>query len=118
MIKLLSNPCIFQKLLLPLHSQKENAMKKNITITRESGIEVFNKLGNEILNEMKKDFPLLREVLIRTCGPTYLMVVFSFDYTNGYSKIINYITEKYDLEYRYKEVNTINGTDDFIFYVK
>jgi hypothetical protein len=46
------------------------------------------------------------------------MVVFSFDYTNGYSKIINYITEKYDLEYRYKEVDTINGTDDFIFYVK
>lgn len=101
-----------------MHSQKENAMKKNITITRESGIEIFNKLGNEILNEMKKDFPLLREVLIRTCGPTYLMVVFSFDYTNGYSKIINYITEKYDLEYRYKEVDTINGTDDFIFYVK
>lgn len=93
-------------------------MKKNITITRESGIEIFNKLGNEILTEMKKDFPLLREVLIRTCGPTYLMVVFSFDYTNGYSKIINYITEKYDLEYRYKEVDTINGTDDFIFYVK
>ena len=100
-----------------MYSQKENAMKKNITITRESGIEIFNKLGNEILNEMKKDFPLLREVLIRTCGPTYIMVVFSFDYTNGYSKIINYITEKYNLEYRYKEVNPLHCTDDFIFYL-
>ena len=92
-------------------------MKKNITIKRESSIDILNKLGNEILNEMKKVFPSLREVLIRTCGPTYMMVVFSFDNVYGYKKIIDYITEKYDLEYRYKEVNTINGTDDFIFYL-
>ena len=92
-------------------------MKKNITITRESGIEVFNKLGNEILNEMKQDFPLLRDVLIRTCGPVHIMVVFSFDYTFKKKEIINYIVEKYNLEYRYKEVNTIHCTDDFIFYL-
>lgn len=100
-----------------MHSQKENAMKKNITITRESGIEIFNKLGNEILNEMKQDFPLLRDVLIRTCGPVHIMVVFSFDYTFKMKEIINYIEEKYNLEYRYKEVDVINQTDDFIFYL-
>lgn len=100
-----------------MHSQKGNAMKKNITITRESGIEVFNKLGNEILNEMKKDFPLLREVLIRTCGPTYIMAVFSFHYTYKSKAIINYITEKYNLEYRYTEVDVYDQTDNFIFYL-
>ena len=92
-------------------------MKKNITITRESGIEIFNKLGNEILTEMKKDFPLLRDVLIRTCGPVHIMVVFSFDYTSKKKEIINYIVERYNLEYRYKEVDVINQTDDFIFYL-
>lgn len=92
-------------------------MKKNITITRESGIEIFNKLGNEILNNLKEIFPSLREVLIRTCGPTHIMVVFSFDNTNGYQKIIDYITEKYGLKYHYKEYNAIHDTDDFIFYL-
>ena len=56
-------------------------MKKNITITHETNLEILNKLGKEILNEMKQDFPLLRDVLIRTCGPVNIMVVFSFDYT-------------------------------------
>ena len=92
-------------------------MKKNITITRESSINIFNKLGNEILNEMKEVFPSLREVLIRTCGPVHIMVVFSFDYTFKKGEIINYIKEKYNLEYRYKEVDVINQTDDFIFYL-
>ena len=93
-------------------------MKKNITITRESSINIFNKLGNEILNEMKEVFPSLREVLIRTCGPTYMMVVFSFDNVYCYKKIIDYITEKYDLEYQYKEYNAIHNTDNFVFYIK
>lgn len=92
-------------------------MKKNITITRESGFEIFNDLGNEILDEMKKDFPLLRDVLIRTCGIVDIMVVFSFDYTFKKKEIINYIEEKYNLKYRYKEVDVINQTDDFIFYL-
>ncbi len=92
-------------------------MKKNITITRETNFEMLNKLGEEILNEMKQDFPLLREVLIRTCGPVHIMVVFSFDYTFKKKEIINYIEEKYNLEYRYKEVDVINQTDDFIFYL-
>ena len=93
-------------------------MKKNITIKKESSIDILNKLGNEILNEMKQDFPLLREVLIRTCGPTYMMVVFSFDNVCGYKKIIDYITEKYDLEYQYKEYNAIHDMDNFVFYIK
>ena len=92
-------------------------MKKNITITRETNFEMLNKLGNEILNEMKKDFPLLREVLIRTCGPVHIMVVFSFDYTFKNKEIINYIVEKYNLEYRYKEVNVYNQPEEFIFYL-
>ena len=94
-------------------------MKKNITITRESSINIFNKLGNEILNEMKEVFPSLREVLIRTCGPIHMMVVFSFDNTWGYNKkIIDYITEKYDLEYHYKEYNAMHDMDNFVFYIK
>ena len=92
-------------------------MKKNITITRETNLEILNKLGEEILNEMKQDFPLLRDVLIRTCGPVHFMVVFSFDYTSKKKEIINYIVERYNLEYRYKEVDVINQTDDFIFYL-
>ena len=92
-------------------------MKKNITITRETNLEMLNKLGKEILNEMKQDFPLLRDVLIRTCGPVHIMVVFSFDYTFKKEEIINYIEEKYNLEYRYKEVDVFNQTDDFIFYL-
>ena len=92
-------------------------MKKNITITRETNFEMLNKLGEEILNEMKQDFPLLRDVLIRTCGPVHIMVVFSFDYTFKMKEIINYIEEKYNLEYRYKEVDVFNQTDDFIFYL-
>ena len=92
-------------------------MKKNITITRETNLEMLNKLGKEILNEMKQDFPLLRDVLIRTCGPVHIMVVFSFDYTFKKKEIINYIEEKYNLVYRYKEVDVINQTDDFIFYL-
>ena len=92
-------------------------MKKNITITRETNLEILNKLGEEILNEMKQDFPLLRDVLIRTCGPVHIMVVFSFDYTSKKKEIINYIVERYNLEYRYKEVDVINQTDDFIFYL-
>lgn len=92
-------------------------MKKNITITRETNLEILNKLGEEILNEMKQDFPLLRDVLIRTCGPVHIIVVFSFDYTSKKKEIINYIVERYNLEYRYKEVDVINQTDDFIFYL-
>lgn len=92
-------------------------MKKNITITRETNLEMLNKLGKEILNEMKQDFPLLRDVLIRTCGPVDIMVVFSFDYTFKNKEIINYIVEKYNLEYRYKEVNIYDQTDNFIFYL-
>ena len=92
-------------------------MKKNITITRETNLDILNKLGKEILNEMKQDFPLLRDVLIRTCGPVHIMVVFSFNYTYKNKEIINYIEEKYNLEYRYKEVDVINQTDDFIFYL-
>ena len=92
-------------------------MKKNITITRETNLEMLNKLGEEILNEMKQDFPLLRDVLIRTCGPVHIMVVFSFDYTSKKKEIINYIVERYNLEYRYKEVDVYNQTDDFIFYL-
>lgn len=93
-------------------------MKKNITIKRESCIDILNKLGNEILNEMKQDFPLLREVIIRTCGPTYMMVVFSFDCSSECKRIVNYITEKYNLEYQRKEFNPIHGTDDFVFFIK
>jgi len=92
-------------------------MKKNITITRATNLDMLNKLGEEILNEMKKDFPLLCNVLIRTCGPVHIMVVFSFDYTFKNKEIINYIVEKYNLEYRYKEVDVYNQTDDFIFYL-
>lgn len=92
-------------------------MKQNITITRETNLEILNKLGKEILNEMKQDFPLLRDVLIRTCGPIYIMVVFSFDYTLKKKEIINYIEEKYNLEYRYKEVDVYGQTDNFIFYL-
>lgn len=92
-------------------------MKKNITITRETNLEMLNKLGKEILTEMKQDFPLLRDVLIRTCGPVHIMVVFSFNYTYKNKEIINYIEEKYNLEYRYKEVDVFNQTDDFIFYL-
>lgn len=92
-------------------------MRKNITITRETNLEILNKLGKEILNEMKQDFPLLCDVLIRTCGPVHIMVVFSFDYTFKMKEIINYIEEKYNLEYRYKEVDVFNQTDNFIFYL-
>lgn len=92
-------------------------MKKNITITRETNLEMLNKLGKEILTEMKQDFPLLRDVLIRTCGPVHIMVVFSFNYTYKNKEIINYIVEKYNLEYRYKEVDVYGQTDNFIFYL-
>ena len=111
------NVLSYQIFFLSLHSQKELVMKKNITIKRESGIEIFNNLGNEILNNLKEIFPSLREVLIRTCGPTHIMVVFSFDNVYGYKKIIDYITEKYNLEYQYKEYNAIHDMDNFIFYL-
>lgn len=98
-------------------TKRKTIMKKNITITRETNLEMLNKLGEEILNEMRQDFPLLRDVLIRTCGPVHIMVVFSFDYTLKNKEIINYIVERYNLEYRYKEVDVYNQTDDFIFYL-
>jgi hypothetical protein len=106
-----------KKCIIFAYTKGNKTMKKNITITRETSLEILNNLGKEILDEMKQDFPLLRDVLIRTCGPVHIMVVFSFIYTFKKKEIINYIEEKYNLEYRYKEVDVYNQTDDFIFYL-
>ena len=77
----------------------------------------FNKLSKEILNDMKPQFPLLKEVIIRQFQPTYIEYVFSFDWSLMFSAIVRYITETYGLEYCYKESNPISCEDNFVFHL-